>query len=98
MEIKFENYTIKPSVNAPKCFDLYKEAIATRKEDGQQYKREDILGYGMSLESSVKGIIHDLMYEDKRIVSLSEYLTEYKKILAEIGRVTNPKLKITHGE
>jgi hypothetical protein len=83
MNILIDDYILEQENDR---FNLYKKAVATKKEDGSKYDTQYTLGYGMSLESCVQNIIL-MNLEDKKVnVSLEVFIKEYKK---ERERITN---------
>lgn len=75
-------------------WDLYFKASKTDKE-GKISEKLDNAGYGMSLETCLRKIVHKRMENKKEVFTLKEYLDTYvsekaelKKVLGKIETIT----------
>lgn len=63
MNIEFENYRMEPE----DCrFNLYKKGESTKKEIGEKYESETVLGYAMSFERCLHVIATDILSEKEK--------------------------------
>ena len=93
MKIKYKNYTFEPE---GRRFNLFKTIRAnkidktTKKPTGEEYDRDDVLGYGMSFDLCIETIISDLMCAKEEEMSLRQFIDEYKglkiQLLEEISK------------
>lgn len=74
-----------------KGFDLIREVKSKRIGDGdlrnptgEDYIKDELIGYNMTLESCITNIIHIIQSDDLTIVSLQEFLESYKQLKEEI--------------
>ena len=88
MYITYKNYKLKVSDYS---FDLIEEYEARKIGDGtlqnptgEIYVGENVLGYGCSLDTCVKKIIHNEMKKQNRDISLKEFLEEYRSMVKEL--------------
>jgi hypothetical protein len=90
MEIKYKNYTAK---EADGRFDLYVTKKLKAKADtknlkqGEEYDFEDCLGYGFSFESMALRIISYEIAENNDVLTIQEYIEQFKKIKEEVFNV-----------
>lgn len=78
MDIKIKEFLLTPSLNSPTRFDLQREITRTKRESTETYRALEDLGYGMSLPSCIEHIISIKLTEKEDIVTLKEFITEYK--------------------
>lgn len=84
MNIEFENYRMEPE----DCrFNLYKKGESTKKETGEKYESETVLGYAMSFERCLHVIATDILAEKEKTVSINEWIAEYKAIMNKLMNV-----------
>ena len=87
MKIQFKNYTLEPD---GRNFNLYKTVSATATKEtkersiGETYNRDVEMGYGMRFETCVQSIITDMMADRNEVVTLRQYIDEYKALKNEI--------------
>ncbi len=77
MRIEYENYVIEQTVM--NRFDLLEKVEAVKKATKEKYDSEYVLAYGVRLDRAVELIIHDKLKRNKSVVTLNEFLREYKK-------------------
>lgn len=72
-------------------FDLYREVKARKIGEGtmqnplgEEYLKDEFIGYNMTLEKCIKDIIHLIQCDSDEVVSLEEYVKSYKSIKEEI--------------
>lgn len=89
MTIRFKNFRLEQQ--SIKGFDLYKEVKArkigtgTIKEpNGEEYLRDEFIGYNMSFEKCMEEIIHNIQSEEDVVVTVQGFLESYKKLKNEI--------------
>lgn len=75
-------------------FDLIKLTPAKRKGEGtiveptgEDYIREDIVGYYSDLERVIRKIIHLKLNDKSDVVSLKEYLKLYKQLYRDVCKL-----------
>ncbi len=78
-KIEIKDYLLTPSENAKGRFDLSKKVIRTKKDTKETYESDDVIGYGMTLESCVGEIIAHELDKDDSIVSLLQFVNAYRK-------------------
>ncbi|MFA5582750.1 MAG: hypothetical protein WDA09_00935 [Bacteriovoracaceae bacterium] len=95
MEISYKEYRMVPSENAPGKFDLNEIVERKTKGTGQLYQSFNNHGYGMSLERCMIYIITLELNKKKSVVSIGEYIKEFKEerdvIISEIKNQTKIK-------
>jgi hypothetical protein len=84
MKIEFNEYIME--TDSFGGFNLKRKATATKKEDGEQYEAEYIIGYNMQLKNCIEKIIHLNHCTKEDVVSLREYVKMYNN---EINRLEN---------
>lgn len=74
-----------------KGFDLIREVKSKRIGDGdlrnptgEDYIKDEIVGYNMTIENCITKIIHIIQSDDTKVVSLQEFLESYKQLKVEI--------------
>ena len=85
MKIQYKEYTLEPENTH---YNLYKEreGKVMEKVDGKLVDTGNVqqvvetLGYGMSFEHCVEIIIKDILNTREEIVSLRQYINEYKEL------------------
>lgn len=88
MTIQGEFFQITPSSEHSVHFDLKLLHKVGGKNPREEYRD---VGYGMPLETAVKKCIQYGLSKKLDVVSLKEYLAEYKKMAEEIGLQVNLK-------
>lgn len=86
MVIQGDFFRITPSNEASIHFDLELLYKIKGKNPREEYKNA---GYGMPLEAAIKKCIQFALNQKFEVLSLKEYLEEYKKIQKEIGLQVN---------
>lgn len=77
MDIKYNNYYIRHDSVVTHRYNLIEEReFMSGKNKGKTY--EDILAYGLTMESAIFRIIAAEMEKQKGVATLKEYLEEYK--------------------
>lgn len=102
MKIQYKGYLIEPSVNATGRFDLSCTILRTKKqekgskEEPETYEAQGEMGFGMSLENCFQQIIVKEATENCKdsVVTISEYLTQYKKEKDELKAHIENKTQI----
>ena len=63
-------------------FNLFKKTGRTsiNKKTGKESSIDDNMGWGMRFERCVEIIIKDILAEDAEVLSLRQYIDEYKKL------------------
>ena len=94
MNIIIDDYILKPEVNAPERFNLYKIVKGIYAKDiqigdvtmkkGTESLTEKIVGYGFTLENAVTRIIADKINVINGNIELKTYLNEYRNLKADI--------------
>lgn len=89
MIIKIKDFRLEQQ--STKGFDLIREVKSKRIGDGdlrnptgEDYIKDELIGYNMTLESCITNIIHIIQSDDFTIVSLQEFLESYKQLKEEI--------------
>lgn len=86
MVIQGDFFRITPSSESSLHFDLELLYKIKGKNPREEYKNA---GYGMPLETAIKRCIQFALTQKFEVLSLKEYLEEYKKIQKEIGLQVN---------
>jgi len=86
MKIKFLEYTMEPE---DVRFNLYKSIKRINEKTQQQYDDELNIGYGMTFEHCVDRIAKDILADRGEVLTLRQYISEYRKIKDEILEVAN---------
>ena len=92
MEIKYKNYTAKESDGR---FDLSFTTKIKAKEDtihrkkGDEYEIETVVGFGYTFETLIRRIIENELSQNNEVMSLKEYINEFKELKNEITNILN---------
>ena len=87
MDIVYKNYKAYAERGR---FNLYKEKRQKAMQDTKNHKKGDIIkteisiGFGLRFESVIENIIKDKLADKKIVVTVKEYLEQYKKMKNEI--------------
>lgn len=79
MKINIEGQFILNQSLHSNGFDLIKKVTRTKKESGEKYEAESVLGYDMKLEKAIETIISERMKDKEDTVELNEFLQAYKQ-------------------
>ena len=82
MVIQGDFFQLTPSSEHSMSFDLKLLYKVKGKNPREEYKDA---GYGLSLESALKKCIQYALTQKYEVLSLKEYLDEFKKVSQEIG-------------
>lgn len=89
MIIEESDFRLTPVSEGSNFWDL--ELLSTVKPKGKESRQEfKINGYGMTLPSAIKRIANYRMeqkYPAETILTLEQYLKEYKKIVCEVSKI-----------
>jgi len=80
MTIQYKEYTLEPEGNA---FNLYKN-VPTESKKGVKGFRDDVMGFAMRFETCIEAIIKDKMASRDEILTLRQYIDEYKELKDEV--------------
>lgn len=94
MEIAYKNYRIVPCDNTPGSFDLREIVIRQKRDSYETYEGFNEYGYGMRFETIIKRIIDMEIAKNEKVLTLSEYIEEYRKITDEFISKLNQLTKI----
>lgn len=86
MDIKVDNFILKPSEGSPSRWDLYEKKIRKKKESDEEIEFEQIIGYSLQFDTCVKYIIHINLKKNKSVVELKDFIKMYNE---EASRITN---------
>lgn len=82
-------------------FDLFKLVKGKRKGEGsitvptgEEYQREDLVGYYSDLENVIKKIIHLRLSSKEETVTLKEYLEVYREQVDKIEKLLSQVTKL----
>lgn len=79
MRIDFGTYFLEPEVNNTSRWNLYKNVIyQSGKNKGKE--RQEIIAYAVTIPRAVELMSSDLMADDPKVVTMNEFLGEYKKV------------------
>ncbi len=91
MKITYREYTLRQDVIAVERFNLSRviTAIATQDlksgvKEGEEYQKEEELGYGYTLENAIQKIIAFELIKNDSTVDLKAFLRAYKEIKEDI--------------
>lgn len=101
MKIKYKNYLLTPTESRRWDFTILNKRRRVgsgdkRNPNGEEYEKEEILGYDMTLESVISDIIIlESVNECKdEIVELNKFLLKFEESKNELIKVFNEKFKI----
>ncbi len=94
MTIEEKDFTLEYNDTNSK-FDLYLLHVVNAKDETKRREELKIEGYGMSLESCFRNIINYRIDKNHEILSLKEYIEEYRKEKDELMRVLVKDLHAT---
>lgn len=86
MKIQIKDYQILPEPCAIGRFNIRQLKIVQDGENkGDHY--DDVLAYGIDLKRAIEIIIHNELANDESVVSLRDFVKEYKRISEEIKQL-----------
>jgi hypothetical protein len=91
MNIKIDNYQLEPEPNATTRWNLRKFHIQkTGKKAGEEVS--DIIAYAVTIPRAVEIISADYLADKYSVVSLGEFLAEYKKTFEKFKELVQNEL------
>lgn len=93
MEIRYKNYRIIPTEAAPGNFDLQEIVTRKSKADNSEYEGFNDKGYGMKFDSCINKIIHIELMKKNEILTLQEFLREFKKESEQLNQELQKQTK-----
>lgn len=89
MEIKIENYRLIPNDISVTKWDLHEYVVRKNKATSEDYDGDKIHGYAMTLQRCIDIIAQLKMIDKCDILSLKEYVSEYKNTVNEVMNLVN---------
>lgn len=98
MDIAIHNFVLKPCIGSTTRFDIYEVIKRTKKKEKdsdpeETYDAEKDFGFGCTLENAIHKMISDRLANRKGVVTLQEYLIQYKSERSEILNIINQLTK-----
>ena len=84
MNIKIENYILKPCTGASERWDLIEIVQRKRESDGKMYDDYNEIAFGISLKTAKQKIVGFMLAKDTRTVNIKTFEQEFTNLINKV--------------
>ena len=92
MEIHWKNYLIQVDDNQ---FTLLRKIMSKKKDTGEEYENEEVLGYFSHLENCLQKMLRCETANKNEVLTLKEYISLWKETALQVKSDIRNELSVT---